>query len=116
MFRSRYVLICFLIFRALSNGYELNGEFNTEIRNDTNSSYDIDITNDGDAETNDLSKKVWISQLFLEAQKKFDMNADVTENCKTDFELYKLYLRNLTVWAVKSKYFDSIPRVRLILF
>ncbi|XKL64934.1 hypothetical protein PGB90_005020 [Kerria lacca] len=111
MFRSRYVLICFLIFRALSNGYELNGEFNTEIRNDTNSSYDIDITNDGDAETNDLSKKVWISQLFLEAQKKFDMNADVTENCKTDFELYKLYLRNLTVWAVKMLESSQWPSV-----
>lgn len=54
-----------------------------------------------------IGEQKWISQLFLEAERKFDMDEHVNKRCKTDYELYKLHLRNQSVWAVRSKY-DNI--------
>lgn len=94
MVQRRYFLFCLIFaFSQLSYGYEFNN----------NSSYDININGD------DFSAKVWISQLFLEGQKNFDMDANVSVACKRDFEFYKLNLRNSTVWAIRSKYCDNTP-------
>lgn len=49
-------------------------------------------------------QRKWVTQLFMEAADKFDMNANVSAECKRDFELYKKHLQNQTVWAVRSKY------------
>lgn len=47
------------------------------------------------------SDKQWIKAIFLEAEKNFDMD-DVSVRCKTDFQRYKMHLKNQTVWAVRS--------------
>lgn len=47
-------------------------------------------------------QRKWISELFHEAEATFDMNAEVSEGCRRDFLMYKLYAENQTVWAVRS--------------
>lgn len=56
----------------------------------------------------DFPQRKWISQLFHEAEMAFQMDSNVNAKCKRDFDLYKLHLRNQSVWAVKSKLFFSI--------
>jgi len=51
-------------------------------------------------------QKKWVTQVFVEAANRFDMDANVSVECKRDFELYKKNLQNQTVWAVRSKYID----------
>ena len=50
-----------------------------------------------------LSPRKWVTQVFMEAAEKFDMDSNVTAKCKTDFDLYKMYLQNQTLWAVRSE-------------
>lgn len=51
-----------------------------------------------------LSPRKWVTQVFMEAAEKFDMDSNVTAKCKKDFDLYKMYLQNQTLWAVRSEY------------
>lgn len=53
----------------------------------------------------DFPEKKWISQLFYEAENAFHMDSNVNAECKRDFDLYKLHLRNQSIWAVRSKFF-----------
>ncbi|XP_065222006.1 uncharacterized protein LOC135846697 [Planococcus citri] len=59
------------------------------------------FSNDFDYAESAFFRKKWISELFFEAQTKFEM--DPTENtaCKNDFDLFKLHLRNHSAWAVR---------------
>lgn len=49
-----------------------------------------------------LLRMIWLSEIFDEAKKKFDMLSKVSEECKRDYETYKQHVRNQTVWAVRS--------------
>ncbi|XKL64037.1 hypothetical protein PGB90_004123 [Kerria lacca] len=60
-----------------------------------------------------IGEQKWISQLFLEAERKFDMDEHVNKRCKTDYELYKLHLRNQSVWAVRNPCSLNLPSVRV---
>lgn len=44
----------------------------------------------------------WILELIHEAEKTFDIDSNVSDNCKRDFGVYKLHRDNQTVWAVRS--------------
>ncbi|XP_065222003.1 nose resistant to fluoxetine protein 6-like [Planococcus citri] len=46
-------------------------------------------------------RKKWISELFFEAQADFKMDPTENTECKKDFDLFKLHLRNHSTWAVK---------------
>lgn len=48
-------------------------------------------------------ERKWISQLFSEAERNFDMSPNVSTHCRRDFELYKLHLRNQSTWAIRSR-------------
>lgn len=50
----------------------------------------------------------WITQLFLEAEQKFDLHPDVNPRCRRDYEMYKVHLANQSVWAIRSKCLFSI--------
>ncbi len=52
----------------------------------------------------------WITQLFLEAESHFRMDATVSEDCRSDFQLYRNHLQNQSEWAVRSKF-----RAKLVL-
>lgn len=55
------------------------------------------------ADTRESLPGLWISQIFLEAERNFDMlKANVTSACRKDFETYKMHLQNQSVWAVRS--------------
>ncbi len=50
------------------------------------------------------SKKLWFTQLFAEAQIKFDMKT-VNEKCEKDYQTYKTHLyENQSIWAIRSEY------------
>lgn len=49
------------------------------------------------------SQPKWITQLFYEAEEKFDLHPNVNPHCRRDYEMYKLHLANQSVWAVRSK-------------
>lgn len=46
--------------------------------------------------------RIWVSQLFDQAEDIFDVHPSVSHECRRSFDLYKLHLRNQTVWAVRS--------------
>ncbi|KAK7604564.1 hypothetical protein V9T40_005750 [Parthenolecanium corni] len=50
-----------------------------------------------------MHQSKWITQLFIEAEQKFDLHPNVSPQCKRDYEMYKLHLANQSVWAVRSK-------------
>lgn len=50
----------------------------------------------------------WISQLFQDAERAFDMSLTTTEQCIRDFETYKMHLKNQSVWAVRSLYIQLV--------
>ena len=53
------------------------------------------------------TRRKWITELFYEAKAEFQIDSNVNSECKRDFDLYKLHLRNQSVWAVKSKFFKA---------
>lgn len=46
--------------------------------------------------------KKWISEIIADVEKNFDMNADVSDECRRDFNIYRLHTQNQTVWAIRS--------------
>lgn len=50
----------------------------------------------------------WISQLFQDAERAFDMSFRATEQCRRDFEIYKMHLKNQSVWAIRSLYIQFV--------
>lgn len=52
----------------------------------------------------DFRPRKWVSELFLQAERQFDMDPNVSAECRRDFEMYKLHLQNQSIWAVRSKY------------
>lgn len=61
-------------------------------------------TNDS-AKLNNKPQK-WISELMDEAKAVFNVDSANNNKCKTDFQLYKLHLQNLSIWAVRSMFFS----------
>ncbi|XP_065206402.1 O-acyltransferase like protein-like isoform X2 [Planococcus citri] len=61
-------------------------------------------------ESNTPQRK-WITQLFHEAETVFEMDSNVNTECKRDFDLYKLHLRNQSVWAVRMMESSEWPSV-----
>ncbi|XKL64038.1 hypothetical protein PGB90_004124 [Kerria lacca] len=57
------------------------------------------------------SKKEWITKIFLEAEMVFDMDTNVSLDCKRDYELFKLHLRNQSIWAVRMSEASEWPSV-----
>lgn len=49
-----------------------------------------------------IPHKRWLSEMFSEAKRNFDMHSTVGRKCKEDYETYKLHFRNQTTWAVQS--------------
>lgn len=46
---------------------------------------------------------LWVSQVFYEARKSFDLDPNVTDECRKSFDSYTLHLHNQTTWAVRSE-------------
>lgn len=46
----------------------------------------------------------WISQLFDEAKKTFQMDSLTNSKCRMDYISYLSHLHNQSIWAVKSKF------------
>ncbi|XKL64935.1 hypothetical protein PGB90_005021 [Kerria lacca] len=83
-------------------------EFNTQLYltesvNSKNEQIEIAVKNS--------SQKKWVSQLFAEARTKFDLNSDVSAECKKDYELYKQHLSNASIWAVRMLESSQWPYV-----
>lgn len=56
----------------------------------------------------DFPKRKWLSELFAQAERDFDMNiSPVSDQCREDFRVYKLHLANQSAWAVRSKSHSS---------
>ena len=49
-------------------------------------------------------QRKWISELFHEAKTSFHMDSEVGDECKRDFDMYELHLKNQSVWAVRSEF------------
>lgn len=54
----------------------------------------------------------WMTELFLEARNKFEMQGDVNPRCRRDYAVFQQFLQNQTVWAVRSKFFPAFPRAQ----
>lgn len=45
----------------------------------------------------------WITQLFRQAEDVFHIDRAASEPCRRAYDMFKMYLRNQTVWAIRSK-------------
>lgn len=50
-----------------------------------------------------LYPRKWISELLSEAKDEFRMDSMTNDECKRDFNVYRLYLQNQSIWAIQSK-------------
>lgn len=57
------------------------------------------------AEEPSVVPKKWISKMIADVETNFDMNLEVSDECRRDFNIYRLHVQNQTIWAIRSEYF-----------
>ncbi|XP_065201228.1 nose resistant to fluoxetine protein 6-like [Planococcus citri] len=102
-----YSLFCAV---ALENNTEKDVRKIIESENELPSNEHVEPESVQNAKS-DFPQRKWISQLFYEAEMAFQMDSNANAECKRDFDLYKLHLRNQSVWAVRMMESSEWPSV-----
>lgn len=52
-----------------------------------------------------LVYRPWISQIMAEVEKNFqaELFSGASQKCREDISMYKLHLKNSSIWAIRSK-------------